>query len=309
MAATGQALREDPAPEIGAASMGAPRRRWLPRRDARAAGPLGQGLAYLFGLFVILLALFPLAWMAISGFKARQEVVRSPFQFFPEVWYPENYVAIMQDPAFVRALLVSFGGALLFSLLSLTVNSMAAYAFARLEFSFKRVIWVVALMTMFIPHMAILLTSYIVVTRLGMLNTLWVLVLPPAASGLHIFFIRQFYLGIPTAIEEAALVDGATRWQIFTRIFLPQSKPVFVVVGITSFLAFWNGYVWPIMTITEPGSSLTLIQPYLAIFRSERSIEYGMLLAGSTLAALPVIILFLIFQRYIISGIRISGIK
>ena len=157
--------------------------------------------------------------------------------------------------------------------------------------------------------MAILLTSYIVVTRLGMLNTLAVLVLPASASGLHIFFIRQFYLSIPTAIEEAALVDGATRWQIFTKIFLPLSKPVFVVVGVTSFLTFWNSYVWPIMTITEPNSPLTLIQPYLATFRSERTIEYGMLLAGSTLAALPVIILFLIFQRHIISGIRISGIK
>src|SRR5690606_34408241 len=116
-------------------------------------------------------------------------------------------------------------------------------------------------------------------------------------------FIRQFYLGIPTSIEDAALLDGASRWQIFLRIFLPLSKPVFVVVGITSFLAFWNAYVWPIMTITEPDSSLTQIQQYLASFRSERRVEYGMLLAGSTLAALPVITLFLIFQRYIISGI------
>jgi multiple sugar transport system permease protein len=247
--------------------------------------------------------------MAISGFKARHEVVRSPFQFFPEVWYLENYIAMLQDPVFLRSLLVTFGGALLFAALSLTVNAMAAYAFARLEFSFKRVLWPITLMTMFIPHMAILLTSFIVVTQLGMLNTLAVLVLPASASALHIFFIRQFYLSIPTALEEAALVDGATRWQIFTKIFLPLSKPVFVVVGITSFLLFWNAYVWPIMTITEPDSALRLIQPYLATFRSERTIEYGMLLAGSTLAALPVIILFLIFQRHIISGIRISGIK
>lgn len=308
MSMTRQAVQGDPAPEIVAGSMGAVKKRRT-HRTARSAGPLGTALAYLFGLFVVLAALFPLAWMAISGFKARQEVVRHPFQFFPDVWYPENYIAILQDPAFVRAILVSFGGALLFAALSLTVNSMAAYAFARLEFSFKRTIWLITLMTMFIPQMAILLTSYIVVTRLGMLNTLAVLVLPASASGLHIFFIRQFYLGIPTAIEEAALVDGASKWQVFTKIFLPMSKPVFVVVGITSFLAFWNAYVWPIMTITEPNSPLTQIQQYLAVFRSERTIEYGMLLAGSTLAALPALILFLIFQRYIISGIRISGIK
>src|SRR5699024_7495375 len=157
----------------------------------------------------------------------------------------------------------------------LTVNSMAAYAFARLEFSAKRIIWTLTLMTMFIPGMAILLTSYIVVTRMGMLNTLAVLVVPGATAAIHIFFIRQFYLGIPTTLEEAALLDGCGRWRIFLRIFLPMSKPVFVVVGITSFLAFWNAYVWPIMTITEPDSPLTQIQQYLAMFRSERRIEYG----------------------------------
>ncbi|MCA1736170.1 MAG: carbohydrate ABC transporter permease [Actinobacteria bacterium] len=262
-----------------------------------------------FSFLIILAALFPLAWMAVSGFKSRSEVVSSPFQFFPEVWQPQNYVDILRDPAFVRSLVVTFVGALLFAGLSLTVNSMAAYAFARLDFSFKRTLWAITLMTLFIPSLAILLTSYIVVTRMGMLNTMAVLVIPGATSALHIFFIRQFYLGIPNSLEEAALVDGASRFQIFTKVFLPMSKPVFVVVGITSFLAFWNAYVWPIMTITEPDSGLTQIQQYLAAFRSERRIEYGLLLAGSTLAAAPVIALFLFFQRYIISGIRISGIK
>lgn len=279
------------------------------RRGPRSTGPLGTALRYTFSLLIVVGALFPLAWMAISGFKARTEVVRSPFQFLPELWIAQNYVDILKDPQFTRSLIVTFVGASLFTLLSLSANSMAAYAFARLDFSFKRTIWVVTLMTMFIPAMAILLTSYIVVTRMGMLNTMAVLVVPGAVSALHIFFIRQFYLGIPYSLEEAALVDGASRWQIFTKVFLPMSKPVFVVVGITSFLAFWNAYVWPILTITEADSALTQIQQYLAIFRSERRIEYGLLLAGSTLAAMPVIILFLIFQRYIISGIRISGIK
>lgn len=307
MTLTGQALADDLAPEI-AATVDRPTGRKR-RRSARSTGPVGTVVRYFFSAMIILAALFPLAWMAISGFKARNEVVSSPFQFFPDVWQPQNYVDIVQDPAFVRAMAVSFGGALLFAALSLTVNSMAAYCFARLEFSFKRLLWVLVLLTMFIPGMAILLTSYIVVTRMGMLNTLAVLVIPGATAAVHIFFIRQFYLGIPTSIEEAALIDGAGRWRIFTDVFLPMSKPVFVVVGITSFLAFWNAYVWPIMTITEPNSPLTQIQQYLATFRSERRVEYGMLLAGSTLAALPVITLFLIFQRYIISGIRISGIK
>ncbi|UFU04973.1 carbohydrate ABC transporter permease [Ruania halotolerans] len=284
------------------------KRSWY-RSSSRSGGAVSFVFRFLLAAIIIMAALFPLAWMAISGFKARNEVVTSPFQFFPDVWMPQNYTEILADPSFTRALAVSFAGAVAFATLTLAVNSMAAYAFARLDFAFKNVLWVAVLSTMFIPQMAILITSYIVVTRMGMLNTFWVLLVPGAAAGIHTFFIRQFYLGIPSSLEEAALLDGAGRWRIFTLIFLPMSKPVFVVVGITSFLVFWNAYVWPVLTITEPDSPLTQIQQYLATFRSERRVEYGLLLAGSTMAAMPVIVLFLIFQRYIISGIRISGIK
>ena len=259
------------------------------------------------GTFIVLAALFPLAWMAIAGFKTRQEVTRTPFQFFPEVWQIENYRQILADPAFIRTLLLTGFGAVLFTALSLTVNSLAAYAFARLDFAFKRTLWVVVITTMFIPGMTILLTSFIVVTRLQMLDTLAVLVIPGAASAAHVFFIRQFYLNIPSSLEEAAMLDGCGRLAIFFRLFLPLSKPPFVVVGITSFLVYWNAFVWPVMTITSP--DMYQVQQYLATFRSERSSELAMLMAGSTLAAAPVIILFLIFQRQLIANIKMAGLK
>jgi len=138
--------------------------------------------------------LFPLAWMAIAGFKSKTEVLRSPFQFFPEIWRVENYIEILQDPTFSRAMLVTFGGALIFTVLSLFVNSMAAYAFARLEFRFKRFWWVYCVLPMFVPSMAILLTSFVVVAKLGMLDTLAVLIIPGVASAAQMFFMRQFYL-------------------------------------------------------------------------------------------------------------------
>lgn len=261
-------------------------------------------------VFVVLIAisvLFPLAWMVIAGFKGRTEVLRSPFQFFPDVWRFDNYVKIIQDPVFSRAMIITFIGAVLFTVLSLAVNATAAYAFARLEFRGKRFWWVYCLMPLFIPSMAILLTSFVVVSDLGMLNTLAVLIIPGAASAAQMFFIRQFYLGFPVAVEEAALIDGASRWQIFVRIFLPQSMAPFVVMGMTAYLAYWNAYVWPILTITDP--NLTQIMQFLGTFRSSRGNDWGMLMAGSTLAALPTIILLLIFQRFIVSGVRISGIK
>ena len=261
----------------------------------------------LLAVVFIVAAVFPLAWMAVAGFKAKTEVLATPFQFFPDVWQWDNYQQILADPAFVRSLAVTFLGAVLFAALSLVVNALGAYAFARLEFAFKRTLWVIVVTTMFIPGIAIMLTSFIVVTQLQMLDTLAVLVIPGAASGLQVFFLRQYYLGVPLALEEAALLDGAGRWRIFRHIFVPLSRGAFVVVGVTSFLAFWNAYIWPVLTITDP--NLFQIQQYLATFRSERSSELALLMAGSTLAALPVIVLFLIFQRQIIGGIRITGLK
>jgi multiple sugar transport system permease protein len=252
-------------------------------------------------------ALFPLAWMAMAGFKGKTEVLRSPFQFFPDTWNPANYKEILKDPAFVRALVVTFVGAVIFTVLSLLVNSLAAYAFARLDFAFKGFWWLFCIIGMFIPMMAILLTSFVVVAKLGMLDTMAVLIIPGVASAAQMFFLRQFYLGYPVAVEEAALIDGASRWQIYLRIFLPQSKAPFVVVGIASFLAYWNSYVWPVLVITNP--NLTQIMQYLGTFRSDRGNDWGLLMAGSTLAALPTIILVLIFQRYIVNGVRLAGMK
>jgi multiple sugar transport system permease protein len=266
-----------------------------------------RAIKYILLVLISLTVLFPLAWMAISGFKGRSEVLTSPFQFFPEVWIFQNYVDIVQDPEFSRAMLITFVGALIFTVLSLAVNSMAAYALARLDFAFKRFWWVFCIMPMFIPMMAILLTSFMVVSGLGMLDTLAVLIIPGVASSIHMFFMRQFYLNMPVAVEEAALIDGATRWQIFLKIFVPQSAAVFVVVGIGSYMGYWNAYVWPILTITNP--DLTQIMQFLGTFRSSRGNEWGMLMAGSTLAALPTIGLVLFFQRYIVDGVRISGIK
>jgi multiple sugar transport system permease protein len=262
------------------------------------------------GILTLLIAiaiLFPVAWMAIAAFKGKTEVLRSPFQFFPDTWDPQNYGDMLQDHEFMRAMTVTFIGAVIFTVLSLLVNSLAAYAFARLDFKFKRFWWIYCITPMFVPMMAILLTSFMVVTKLGMLNTMAVLIIPGVASSLQMFFLRQFYLGYPAAIEEAALIDGANRWQIFWTIFLPQSKAPFVVVGFASFLAYWNAYVWPVLTITDP--NLTQVMQVLGDFRSQRGVEWGLLMAGSAIATVPTILLLLVFQRYVVTGVRMAGIK
>lgn len=297
-----------PSTPIGSVEDAASLRRRTRRRTLLQPGRLLRLLAKaVFSALIVFLALFPLAWMIISGFKIRTEVVSTPFQFFPEVWQWENYAQILSDSAFLRTLAITGGGAVVFTAGSIAVNSMAAYAFARLEFAGKKFVWPLVLMTMFIPGMTILLTSFIVVTNLRMLDTLAVLIIPGMAAAGHIFFVRQFYLNIPSSLEEAAVMDGCGRWGVYLRVFLPLSKAPFVVVGITSFMAYWNNFVWPVMTITSP--ELYQVQQYLAAFRGERSSELGLLMAGSACAALPIIVIFLIFQRQIIANIKMAGLK
>src|SRR5258708_39790276 len=167
-----------------------------------------------FARLILASILSQIAWMVRAGFKAKTEVLRTPFQFFPDTWNPRNYNAIIHDHQFVRAMIVTFVGAVIFTLLSLFVNALAAYAFARLEFSFKRFWWVFCITPLFIPMMAILLTSFVVVAKLHMLNTFAVLIIPGVASSFTMFFLRQFYLSYPDATEEAALIDGVSRFHI-----------------------------------------------------------------------------------------------
>ncbi|MDR1825564.1 MAG: carbohydrate ABC transporter permease [Bifidobacteriaceae bacterium] len=279
-------------------------------RGTTGKGPRVWGLVAFKLLLVagfVVATVFPLLWMAVCGLKEKNEVTRTPFKFFPEVFKWENYKQILDDPAFIRSIGITFTVAILFALGSLVVNSMAAYVFARLEFIFKRVAWVVVIGTMFIPWMTILLTSFLVVSELHLVNKIWVLILPAMASAGQIFFIRQFYLGIPSSLEEAALIDGASRFQVFLRIFVPMSKGIFVVSGMSVFLAGWNTYVWAVITMSDP--KMYVIQQYLTQFRGERTTELGLLMAAATLSVIPVLILYFIFQRQIVQGARLSGFK
>ncbi|WP_042375405.1 carbohydrate ABC transporter permease, partial [Neobacillus jeddahensis] len=233
----------------------------------------------IIGVVVSLLCIFPLAWMAIAGFKPEKEVLSYPFKFFPSKWDVSNYVELLENQAFIRSILITLLGAVIFTILVLLVNSMAAYVFARLDFPFKNTLFVYCIITMFIPGMAILIPSYIVVAKLHMLNTLAVLIVPGIASAVNMFLMRQFYLNIPTELEEAALIDGASRFKIYWHIFVPLSLPVFVLVGISSFLGYWNALIWPIMTISD--ENLYQIMQLLAFFRSNETNQWAMVMAGS----------------------------
>ncbi|RAP74094.1 carbohydrate ABC transporter permease [Paenibacillus montanisoli] len=262
---------------------------------------------YLVCFIVAAAALFPIVWMAIAGFKSKAEVLVTPFRFFPKEWITSNYAMILKDPVFSRSMLITFVGAVIFMFLSIIIASLSAFAFARLEFPFKNTLFVYAIITMFIPGTALLIPIFIVVTKMHLLNTMAGLIIPGIASAGHMFFVRQFYLNIPSQLEEAALIDGSTRFGTYRHIFLPLSYPPFVIIGISSFLGYWNSYIWPVLIITEP--KLFQVTQFIGNFRSERSSEEALLMAGGTLTVIPVILVFLFFQKHLVQGIKLSGIK
>ncbi|MGF7142615.1 multiple sugar transport system permease protein [Anaerotaenia torta] len=263
----------------------------------------------IIALSVALLGLFPLVWMALASFKNKKEVFATPLKFFPTVWTMENFDIIFDDKSisFTRSIFTTLFVSVTAVFLALLINMMAGYVFARMNFYLKKFFWVYCIISMYIPGMTILLTSFLVVQKLGMLDSLGVLILPGLVSGYSIFFFRQFFLNLPSSLEEAAMIDGAGRVKIFFKIFIPLSKSPMVVLGAGTFIGYWNSFLWPSMTISQP-KYMQVIQ----IIRSMRSVystNFGAVMAGTSIAVIPPIILFFIFQKQIVKGVVLSGIK
>ena len=264
----------------------------------------------LFSLFV------PLFFMVISMFKGRQEIFSLDFHVFPQVWTIDNFSRLfyLQYTTVGVNFLQSFGMTLLVAFLgmafSLFVNSIAGYAFARLNFPLKKTLFVIVISTMFIPNITILLTSISVVSSLNMMNTIWVLVIPGVANAYNIFFFRQFYLGFPKDYDEAARVDGCNSIQIFFKIYLPNSITPMVIMGAGTFIGYFNSYLWPTLTIDTEHKGLTQIMTLInSLYGDSSTLGYGAVLAASFIAILPAVVVFFIVQRFIRDGIALSGVK
>ena len=269
----------------------------------------GKIISWLIILITAMAAIFPLVWMILGSFKKNNEVFAIPLRFFPTTWQFENYEQIFNDPSqpFGQAMLSTLTVAVLAVLLSLFVNTMAGYAFARTEFYGKSFLWVYCIVTMFIPGLTIMLTSFLVVNALRMLNTMAVLILPGLASGYNIFFFRQFFLNMPVSLEDAARIDGAGRFMIYWRIYIPMSVAPMVVLGAGVFMGYWNSFLWPSLTVNDP--KLMQIMQIIRSMRSVYSTNYGAVMAATAIAIIPPLLLFFVFQKYIVQGVVLSGIK
>ena len=188
------------------------------------------------------------------------------------------------------------------------VNSFAGYVFARMEFRGKKILWGYFLFSMFVPGITIMLTSIRVVNILKMTDTIFVLFIPALANAYHIFFFRQFYYNIPSNIEEAATIDGASKIGVYFRIFLPMSTTPMIITGVGVFMASWNNFIWPTLTITD-NADLVQIMQIIRTLNSTYAGEYGVVIAATIIALFVPITIFAVFQKRIVEGIALTGGK
>ncbi|HBF68171.1 MAG TPA: carbohydrate ABC transporter permease [Firmicutes bacterium] len=273
-------------------------------------------LLYATTVIVLINIFLPLFFTILSMFKDRKEIFDVNFHIFPQNWTLDNFNRLfyLQYTTIGVNFFQSFGMTLLVAsvstILSLIINSLAGYAFARLSFPGKKIIWAVVISTMFIPGITILLTSISVVSALGMLNTIWVLIVPGLASAYNIFFFKQFYLGFPKDYDEAARVDGCNSIQIFFKIFVPNSITPMVIMGAGTFIGYYNSYLWPTLTIDKEHGQYTQIMTLINyLFSDISTVGYGAVLAASFISLIPAVIVFIIIQRYIKEGISLTGVK
>jgi multiple sugar transport system permease protein len=280
------------------------------KRNRRSVGQIARlALSYAALLFLTLIFVAPLLWMLSTSFKTNAEATTLPLNFLPNEPSTYGYDTILNSAGtpVLRWFVNSMVAAAAHAMLVLATAAPAAYALARMEFRGKRIFFAAIIGTLFIPQFLFLVPNYAIVDTFGWLDTLLTIIVPGAAGAFGVFFLRQFFLALPEELEEAALLDGANRFQIFTRIVLPLSKPALATLALLSFLTNYNDFLWPIYVLFNP-ESLTL-PPGLALLGFSYQTDYAVIMAGGVIASIPVLIVFLIAQRYVIEGIARSGIK
>lgn len=280
------------------------------RRDSRIPQVAKLSLSYVVLILLTAVFVVPVVWMFLTTFKTNAEATQSVPTWFPRDFSTVGYQTILNTTSQTPVLWWLFNSALAavaHVVLVLATAAPAAYALARLDFRGRNVMFVVVISTLFIPPIIFLMPTYLIVDYLRWIDTLLAVIVPTAAGAFGVFFLRQFFVSLPIELEEAALIDGANQFQVFTRIVLPNSKPALATLTVLSFLTNWNEFLWPVYVLFSP-NRLTL-PPGLSILQGNYSTDYPVVMAGGVIASIPVLIVFFIAQGYIIEGVSRSGIK
>jgi multiple sugar transport system permease protein len=250
---------------------------------------------------------FPLFWLITGSLKSADEVIANPPLIWPQQWTLDNFVQVFTTAPFGRWIFNTVLVAGSVTGVALLFHSMAAYSLARLNFPGRGLLFIAVVSTLMITFPVILVPLFILVKELGWINTYWALIIPNIFNAYGIFLMRQFYLGIPRELEEAAIVDGASLVGVYYHVILPLARPIISTLAVFFFLANWNFFLWPLVVTTDP--NLQVLQVGIASFTGQYGSEWNLILAASLLATLPIVALFAFFQRYIVESVKMSGLK
>jgi multiple sugar transport system permease protein len=264
-------------------------------------------VAHILIYALAILTVAPFVWMLLTSFKPLGEIFRVPPTWFPEEFTFQNYFGAFSAAPFGRFYANSLFVALAVTVGQIITCSLAAYAFARMKFKGRDVLFYIFLGTMMVPAHVTMIPSFMLLHWFGWIDSYAALIAPGLASAFGTFLLRQFFMTIPVELEEAAFIDGCSKWGSLWRIILPLSKPALATLAIFTFMAVFNDLIWALIVINS--EEMYTVQLGLAIFRDRYSTEWGNLMAGSVVATLPILIVFFFAQKYFIKGITLSGLK
>ena len=269
-----------------------------------------RGRVLLYGLLTVLLVVViaPFVWMILGSFKTQGELLQSPPTWWPETITLDNYTQLFSRLNFKQYFFNSTVVAVCVTAGNLLFCSMLGYALAMLDFKGKKILFAVVMGTLMIPGVVTFVPLFVLVANIGLIDTLPGLILPFLAAPFGVFLMRQFFLGLPRDLLDAGRVDGAGELRIFRQIFLPLAGPALATLGILTFLGSWNNFLWPLV-VAQQEKTYTLPVALALYSTGQNSTQYGLLLAGATVVVVPVLAIFLVFQRRVIEGIATTGIK
>lgn len=255
----------------------------------------------------VVIMVIPFVWMVTTSLKQDWEVFTPQMQWLPETPIWRNYVDAWETAPFGRYYANTVFVATMVVLGQLIICSMAAYAFARLRFPGRDALFVGVIGTMMLPGTIMLVPSYLILHWLNWIDTYYALVVPSLFNAFGIFLMRQFFLTIPRELDDAAVIDGASRFGILWRVYVPLSKPALATIGIFTFMGQWNSFIWPL--IVTNSEEMRVITTGISMFRDQYNTNWTMMMAASTTATVPLLVVFLFAQRWFIEGITLTGLK
>lgn len=269
-------------------------------------------LHYILLIIIGFILFLPFIMAFFGTVKTDQEITAFPPKFFPEVWHWENWSRVWktdlgQGGTFPRWLFNTAFLSVTIAVAQAIFGSMAAYAYARLKFAGRDLVFNFMLATMMIPGAVTLIPAYVLMTKLSLINTYWSLILPGIVGAGSIFMLTQFFKSIPIELEEAAILDGANHIQIFRLVILPLSRPIILTVLILQFQGMWNAFLTPLLYLNSPDKYVLNVA--LSIFQQQYQTQWNLTLVGAMFNAIPVMIIFFIFSRYYLEGVAYTGIK